>query len=77
MSLYYRRESCPLSCPVSLYPKVKQSGREANKADIMKVLSYPLGRTLFFVAWFLIKHMEEKLRFAVNCERFANVPCAG
>jgi hypothetical protein len=60
----------------SLYPKVKRSGREANKADIMKVLSYPLGLTLFFIAWFLIKHVEEKLRFAVNCEQFASVPCA-
>jgi hypothetical protein len=74
-SLCYRREACPLSCPVSLYPKVKRSGREANKADIMKMLGYPHVLTLFFIALFLIKHTDDKLRLAVNSAQFASVPC--
>ena len=36
-----------------------------------------MGLTLFFIAWFLIKHREEKIRFAVNRKEFASVRCAG
>jgi len=68
---------CSKKKNVSLYPKVKQPGREANKSDIMKVQCYPFGLTLFFIAWFIIKNREEKLRFAVNRDELAGVPCTG